>query len=82
MATLDYVSKFTWTPGPGDISDSPPTGPGGGGNGRSNGGGGNGNGNGNGGSSNGDESDNAAGRVTGASFTALVGLAAAVIAFA
>ncbi|KAG7118461.1 hypothetical protein HYQ44_005604 [Verticillium longisporum] len=78
----DYVSKFTWTPGPGDISDSPPTGPGGGGNGRSNGGGGNGNGNGNGGSSNGDGSDNAAGRVTGASLTALVGLAAAVIAFA
>ncbi|KAL9949451.1 hypothetical protein D7B24_003819 [Verticillium nonalfalfae] len=80
----DYVSKFTWTPGPGDISDSPPTGPGGGGNGRSNGGGGNGNGNGNGngGSSNGDDSDNAAGRVTGASFTVLVALAAAVIAFA
>ncbi|EEY20539.1 conserved hypothetical protein [Verticillium alfalfae VaMs.102] len=67
------------------VSDvNPRTGSGGFGNGRSNGGGGNGNGNGNsnGGSSNGDDSDNAAGRVAGASFTVLVALAAAVIAFA
>ncbi|KAM0323267.1 hypothetical protein ACHAQA_008858 [Verticillium albo-atrum] len=71
----DYVSKFTWTPGPGDVSDRPPTGPGGSGNGQSHGNGSNG------GSSN-DDTDNAAGKVGGASFAALVGLAVAVTLFA
>ncbi|KAM0283385.1 hypothetical protein ACHAQH_002508 [Verticillium albo-atrum] len=75
----DYVSKFTWTPGPGDVSDKPPRGPGGDGNGRSHGDGSSGGGNG--GSADGD-ADNAAPRVGSASFAALVGLAVAVMVFA